>query len=249
MAKPVLKTLVFTVPMLVGILASTGGLATAAGTPYTALGDSIAYGMGATNNYGYVSHFRDHLTSVYGSVALSNRGVPGMTSSDLTTQLAIDYTTRTAVKNAQVLTISIGGNNLLRCASNNYSVIDTTCSANGANTFKNDWPKILDTVRNGLGSNAKLYVLSLYNPYRGDEPNFAMADPYIKQINSVIQNSTTMAKYNYKVADAYTDFSGRFADGSWKVSAWTHFSESTRDPHPTNAGHQELSRLHEAIFN
>jgi lysophospholipase L1-like esterase len=237
--------------LLVAVATSAFAAAPAAattGTNYTALGDSIAFGVGATGYYGYVNDFRDYLNTVYGTVNLTNKGVPGATSTDLLTLLTSDSLTRTAVKNAQVLTISIGGNNLLRCASNNYNTIDTTCSATGVTNFKNDWTKILDTIRTSIGSTAKLYVMTLYNPYTGTDPNFATSDSYIKQINAVIQTSSNISTYNYRVADVYTDFSGKLADGTWKTASWTHFTETTRDPHPTDAGHKEMARLHQLIF-
>jgi lysophospholipase L1-like esterase len=54
---------------------------------YTALGNSIAFGIGATNNYGYVNDFRDFLAKQNSCVNLVNRAIPGFTSSDLLHQL------------------------------------------------------------------------------------------------------------------------------------------------------------------
>ena len=45
---------------------------------YTALGDSIARGMGATAFYGYVDHFRDSLLTRHRAVVLVNAAIPGM---------------------------------------------------------------------------------------------------------------------------------------------------------------------------
>lgn len=216
-------------------------------TKYTALGDSIAVGVGATNNYGYVYYFRDFL-SRSGSVELRNKALSGIRSTDLLTQLTIDGSARLAVRTAQVVTISIGGNNLLRCASNNYTTLDTACAASGVAAFKSDWPKILSQIRGSIGSKAKLYVMTLYNPYKGNDPNYATADAYIGQINAEIQNSTYRSAYSYKDADIYADFQGQFGGGNWKICAWTHFCEATRDPHPTDGGHDEISRVHEVIY-
>lgn len=232
---------------LVLVIALVPSAAFAAGTNYAALGDSIAYGYGATNYYGYVYLFRDYLAKST-TVSLQNKAIPGIKSGGLLNQLQVDLLTRSAVKNAQVITISIGGNNLLGCASSNYSVIDTTCAASGVSAFQSDWPKILYQIRTSIGSKAAIYVMTLYNPYMGNEANYAVADPYVKQINGAIQSSTNITTYNYKVADVYTDFLGQNPDGSWKVCSWTHFCEATRDPHPTNAGHQEINLKHQAIY-
>ena len=154
---------------------------------YTALGDSIARGMGATAFYGYVDHFRDYLLTRHRAVVLVNAAIPGMASGDLLLQLRTGPVTRAAVKQAQVLTISIGGNNLLPCASDNYETVDTACAAAGVAAFQRDWPQLLAEIREGIGSRAALYAMTLYNPYPGDHPNYAVADHSIEQLNGTIR--------------------------------------------------------------
>src|SRR5687768_7435892 len=103
--------------MVVAVVCPVGPAA-AGVTHYVALGDSLAFGVGATGFYGYVYRFRDYLATRWRVVALQNRAIPGIRSEHLLFQLRYDTTTRAAVKHADVLTISIGGNNLIRCASN-----------------------------------------------------------------------------------------------------------------------------------
>ncbi len=214
----------------------------------TAVGDSIAAGYGATNRYGYVNYFREYLLKLAPRVDLSNDAVPGLNSSGLLFELRYSGTVRDDTRRADVVTMSIGGNNLLPCATNNYSTLSTLCASVGVAAFRYDWPRILSTIRSDLGARASLLVLTLYNPYRGDEANYATADTYIQQINAAIQNASYLSTYNYKVADAHADFEGRLAGGNWKVCTWTHFCEPNRDPHPTDSGHRELARLHQAIY-
>jgi lysophospholipase L1-like esterase len=220
-------------------------------TRYVALGDSIAYGPVAVERSGYVYEFADLLRgSVDDPIALNNRAVPLIKSGDLLSALKDDVPPglRGAVRNAQILTISIGGNNLLGCADNNYNNIDTACTARGVSDFAEDWPQILAEIRTGIGSTARLYVMTLYNPYKEDDPNFAVADAALQQINAVIQNPAYQATYNYKVADVYTDFRGRLPDGTEKTCAWTRFCESERDPHPNQVGHGQIATLHAALY-
>ena len=91
---------------------------------YTALGNSIAFGVGASFNvndtenhgYGYVYYFRDFLSTIFPCTNLINRAQSGFTSSDLLQQLQNnDPVTREAVKKANLITINIGGNDLLEC--------------------------------------------------------------------------------------------------------------------------------------
>ncbi|WP_027415678.1 GDSL-type esterase/lipase family protein [Aneurinibacillus terranovensis] len=215
---------------------------------YTALGDSIARGIGATKQYGYVYFFRDFLQKKHGDIHLSNRAISGIKSSVLLAQLKFDPITRYAVKNAEVITISIGGNNLLVGARANYYSISDSRANTGVVNFKKDWLKILHEIRQGIKSNAKIYTMTIYNPFKGDDENYKVANNYIHQINAEIRDQTLIANYNYKIADVYNDFKGRVKHGTWKVCVKTHFSEKIRDPHPTDIGHKDISRSHEKIY-
>lgn len=89
-------------------------LASAESWNYTALGDSLAYGYGATDNYGYVERYRDYLQADNGvTVELTNLSVSGWTSSNLLSALKKNSTFRTAVANSDVITFDIGGNDYL----------------------------------------------------------------------------------------------------------------------------------------
>ncbi|APM40037.1 SGNH/GDSL hydrolase family protein [Clostridium kluyveri] len=99
---------------------------------YLALGDSISYGMSADPGKGYVDLFHKHLETLgrYGEVNLQNLSVSGDKSSDLLTKLQTDEY-KEAVKDAKIITISIGGNNLLS------PVIEAVCQAFGVNRNNN----------------------------------------------------------------------------------------------------------------
>jgi len=220
-----------------------------AANKYSALGDSIAFGVGASFLYGYtLMYANDFLYYKYGGIDFKQWSVPGHKSGDMLNQIRTYPTMRTDIKGSTDLTVSIGGNNLLGCASSNYSVIDTACAERGVQNFAADWPQILSEIRSSIGAAGKLTVMTLYNPYRGDEALYATVDPYVKRINAVISNTTTKTAYNYRVADVYSSFLGKFADGSWKVSKYTLFSKATRDPHPSTDGHREIARLHQLLY-
>jgi lysophospholipase L1-like esterase len=218
---------------------------------YVALGDSVAFGRGGTNDTGYVHYFRDYLqTAQPREVVLDKQALLIVRSGDLLFQLRenLPVGAREAVRGAHLLTIHIGGNNLLQCANADYTALDQGCAAQGVTDFQNDWPRILQEIRQSIGSQAPLIVATVYNPFQGDDPQYATADTYIRQINTIIQNPATEATYNYKVADVYTHFMGRLPNGMWKVCAWTHFCEANRDVHPTDAGHHEIATLHQPLY-
>ena len=228
-------------------LAPAPALAARAAFRYTALGDSIARGVGATALYGYVDHFRDHLMARHRAVLLVNAAIPGMSSGDLLLQLRTDPLARAAVRHADVLTVSIGGNNLLPCAADNYETVDPACAAAGVAAFQRDWPQVLAEIRSGIGSRAVLYAMTLYNPYPGDHSNYAVAESYIEQLNATIRDAGYTAGYRYAYAEVHGAFQGQ-ADGTWKVCVWTHFCKAARDPHPSDGGHREIAGLHAALY-
>jgi lysophospholipase L1-like esterase len=219
-------------------------------TKYVALGDSIAFGIGATSQDGYVSLLRDRLEQTEGKVRLDNKAVPLIDTNDLLLQLRDDLPNgvRSGVQNAQILTVSIGGNNLLDCANGDYTSLDLPCMASGVSSFQSEWPQILAEIRTQIGSRARLYVMTIYNPYTAADPNFGVADPYIRQINAVIQDAQLQATYGYEAVDVYTDFLGTLPDGTEKTCAWTHFCDPERNVHPNDAGHAEIARLHQEAY-
>ena len=83
---------------------------------YTALGDSIAYGSKVAEGSGYVDLLSNRLRmeSDAGRFDAVNLSKPGKNSSALLTDLRTNPATIQAVSNADVITISIGGNNLLK---------------------------------------------------------------------------------------------------------------------------------------
>ncbi|RBW67895.1 GDSL-type esterase/lipase family protein [Bacillus taeanensis] len=211
---------------------------------YVALGDSIAWGLGAAQNRGYVDLFYKFLVKMIDKkFILHNLAVPRFSTSSLYSQLRIDPNTKHKVKEAKLITISIGGNNLLSAAGDNFSIIDERCAALGVLSFQHDWPKILYEIRKRLKSKASIYVMTLYNPYRGSDPNFTKADSFIQEINRIILNSAYIKKYKYEVVDVYSYFKGKMNE-NWKVCKWTHFCEKERDPHPTDDGHSQIYMLH-----
>ncbi|MFD6441399.1 GDSL-type esterase/lipase family protein [Peribacillus sp. NPDC060186] len=218
---------------------------------YTALGNSIAFGVGATINYGYVNYFRDFLATIFPCVKLNNRANPGFTSVDLLHQLQTDAVTRKAVKKANLITISIGGGDLLDCFFQPPPIIPA-CLLNAIATFAQNWPLIMKEIRKRIRSHAEIFVMTVYNPFRGDDPNFNTAEFFIQQINNVIK--VNRSNFHYKVVDVHADFQGQFTNTTkWKVCTWTHFCEvpvppNLPNPHPTDSGHLEIARLHELKY-
>jgi lysophospholipase L1-like esterase len=212
---------------------------------YVALGDSIAEGAAASGDYGYVYRFRDALTAVRGEVDLLNVAHGGFTTPELLTQLSSDEHLALALRSADVITLSIGGNHMLACARDNFATIDEECVASGVKLFQRDWPDVVSQIRGGrIGARGALLVPTLFNPYPGDDPNFLAVERPIQLINDSIGNTVSRSAYDYVVVDVHGHFSGRSVGGAWNACLWSSFCQAVRDPHPNDAGHEEIARLH-----
>lgn len=233
---------------------TAAGSVSAATWNYTALGDSLAYGYGATGNYGYAERYRDHLQNDNGvDVQLTNLGVNGWTSSDLLAALKKNSTYRNTVANSDVITLDIGGNDFL---GNVDDYIAGTCGGKKNNKclkktykrFKANFKKIIKLTKK-LSKKKKPIIRSmdLYLPnttfYLNDDfvttdkyPNdFAVINPVLKKLNRLIRQTCRKNKVLY--ADVHFLYNG---------------SSGTEDPllkgyisddlfHPNDLGYQVIA--------
>ncbi|MBQ9506106.1 MAG: hypothetical protein IJR51_03025 [Clostridia bacterium] len=134
---------------------------------YVVLGDSIAYGSGLSNP----------TEAVYGRIvadtnryAYENYAVPGHTTANLLRRLEND-TVSAAVGRADIISISIGGNNFL-LGDLNGILYDGIVKEDFARldeitaTFYEDLGTIVSTVR-ALNPKAAILLQTLYNPQTG----------------------------------------------------------------------------------
>jgi hypothetical protein len=113
--------------------------------------------------------------------------------------------------------------------------------------FEQDWPEILILLRGvhtGIDEVPRLLVMSLFNPYTGDDPNHAAVERRVQHINGIISDDAQRVMHDYDIVDVHDHFAGRLVDGRWKTCVWLGFCETTRDPHPNDAGHDEIAALH-----
>ncbi len=238
-------------------LTSCGG----GGRPYAALGDSIV--TGATgwppDPFGWGSSYADrfqgnHLGPLYGTY-LVNLAENGDTSWDLLQLLRTDATLRYWVSRACVITICIGGNNLLRCAGwpfySDFGSSELSCASYGANRFASDWPQILAEL-DKLNPNAARFVMTVYNPFRdqnvwwawNDRDNHRRLEPYLHSMRNTILY--WQAAGGYDIGDAHVDWHGT-SGGTYRVCNYTNMCNIARDPHPTGSGDAQIAARHASV--
>jgi lysophospholipase L1-like esterase len=211
---------------------------------YLALGDSIATGKssrGTTTSY--VTTFFNHLKTIYPDATMRNLAVDGDDASELLSRLT-SSTYIAEITKADVITISIGGNNIMDAGENFFSSLNNVIAEENTDAFEIDYPKIISGIR-AMNTRARIIVQTLYNPfntiaisgYEGDPALQAETEEYVSRINAAI-NSVSDNKYT--VVDIHKLFLESYAANGlmgnityFYPTAWLKF---TRDPHPNQTG-------------
>ena len=158
--------------------ASPSASASGAGGLYVALGDSLAAGYqpgGAElRDTAYPALTATRLGAGGDALTLENLGCSGETTTSLVKGGKCDFAAGSQLEQAEKLlkasddvslvTIDIGGNDLLRCVRGGAQV-DTACVTAGVGTVKKNLPTILKRLRAAAGENVPVLVLGYYNPW------------------------------------------------------------------------------------
>lgn len=214
---------------------------------YVALGDSIAYGYGLEDReeQSYVSLIRKYLEKKYDYVVETNFGSNGMRSEDLLeilTNPEHEYYRkyRASLKYADVVTLSIGSNDLLHLVKldlnmeelieNGKQMFDEACQG-----FEENFPKIIEEIRR-LNPDVKIYADNIYNPAKGLTAFgdvYDVAERYISRMNECFYDSE-----DYQLVDIKAGFDkskNSMINVSWKGREI--------DPHPSVEGHRKIAEM------
>lgn len=210
---------------------------------YTALGDDISKSFTAFLSYGFVYRIKKYLKTNNPNFIYNNFAKTSFTGSDLLNQLKNSLEIRQCIKNSAIITLSIGGNNLLKGVFENFSEIDGRVAKRGVEQFKEDWPEILYFIRNQIASKASIYIMTLYNPYSYDDPNYTIAEYYINSLNLVIKNEFWIRIFNYKVVDVHDNFEGNL------LRKFAFFNGYVREPLPNYKTYKHIGEAFISTMN
>lgn len=202
---------------------------------YIAIGDSLTFGVGASDpaTGGYVAITYDalHNSERYRDRGLDliNLGVPGATSADLLLpggqlERAVNEIierqedTSSADDNVEIITIGIGGNDVLALATPDSPCVADPLASECQVLFEEMLAELeenLTQVLRGLretAPKAKIVVLDLYSPLsgRGDAAEL-IADLAIREINDLTQSVVSQTEFGADLASVFPLFSGRAA--------------------------------------
>ena len=200
---------------------------------YVSLGDSLAVGVGASDpqQRGYTPLYRDALAEETGrEVRLVGLGISGETSASFigsypdeeSSQLARAEETLEKNPNA-IVTLSVGGNDLLRAADGTDADREAAITRYGQNL-----DLILKKLEGASDPPPRISVLALYNPAPG-----SFTDAWIGRLNAQIR---TVARENgVAVAAGDEAFRGHERE-------YVHHDGHQWEIHPTDKGYAALAR-------
>jgi lysophospholipase L1-like esterase len=249
------RILVVAVAVCVVSLLACGGTERAA---YLALGDSYAYGEGASDRVelGYVPLFHEFLEEdMERELALRNLAVGGETTASMIAegQLAkalaeLKFRNQDDYPDNDVLiiTIDIGGNDLNHLAKEGEPcapptpITDPACTTaitNALDEVSMNLPLILRALRVAAGPDVRIIVLNYFNPFSGSgKPLDEAADVGLPLLNDCIREAAETPGIDAEVVDTFEDFKGRAPE-------LTHVMDPEEDFHPNDEGYRLMADL------
>ncbi|MDQ0200140.1 GDSL-type esterase/lipase family protein [Neobacillus ginsengisoli] len=146
------------------------------------LGDSVIRGVGARQNEDLVFQFSNKLEiKIHKKVVFQNEGINGITSSELKS-LVQQGRFDEEIKKADIVTINVGGNDILRVAKgwNFHNVFQTFDQLQS--TFSNNL-KVISARINDLNPKATIVFLALYNPLSPSNQMYSLSNKLLPNWN------------------------------------------------------------------
>ncbi len=151
---------------------------------YLVLGDSVARGIGSEKpgSHGYSSLVAKGLAEDDIPLQLINRGVIGQTSKQLTGYIRTPNI-RQKIREADLISLTIGGNDLLKVALQNDDPFRILTDFDRIQSgYKKNLDSILMEIRT-LNREAPILITSLYNPVLPQESFFKVSNRLLKSWN------------------------------------------------------------------
>jgi lysophospholipase L1-like esterase len=192
----VLFAIVLTLVMTWTLWPASVATATVYQVNYTALGDSIAFGLYAFPGLGYVPLYAKALHNFsHLNVNLFPLGVPGWTSTDLANALKTNLVFQLSVYGSDAITFNIGGNDLnharsLFKAGTCGGSDNQKCLVDAVSTFQSNWATIISVITLlRKGRPTILRTMDIYNPFVSEDSaagDYVVLNTYLTQVNDII---------------------------------------------------------------
>ncbi|GAX46811.1 SGNH/GDSL hydrolase family protein [Pseudolactococcus reticulitermitis] len=215
---------------------------------YVAIGDSLTEGVGdQTNQGGFVPLLAksiDEISDV--NVVSQNFGVAGDTSTQIYKRMTDQKKIQSAIKNADVITITVGGNDVMKVIRTQLTNLTESSFDKPAQTYQKQLTEIFDFIRK-YNSDAQVYILGIYNPFYLNFPDITEMQDIIDHWNQATQATIAQQKKMYFVP--INDLLYQGVDGSQGVTTSDGTVQTITNNalfeedhfHPNNIGYQIMS--------
>lgn len=211
----------------------------------TAVGDSLTHGVGDTTHQGgYVTLIaQDMQVATNRKVTTRNYGVTGDTAKQIQRRVRTQKQLRHDLKHADVITMTVGGNDLMHVLQKNFLSIKTKDVTKGIAQFQTHLRSLLADVRR-LNPDAPVYVYGIYNPFYVYFPNITKMQTSVTRWNKQTQKTlATMNDVHYVDIDSVLSKGNgqNKASSAKKQKAVNNLIYGKDHFHPNNAGYEQMT--------
>lgn len=167
---------------------------------YVAIGDSLTEGVGDTTNQGgFVPLLAQSLVNSYGyQVNYDNYGLAGNTSQQILKRMTEESEIGQALKTADLLTLTVGGNDLRHIILKNIANLSISTFDQPLKAYSQRLKDILQTARQH-NPDLPIYVLGIYNPLYLSFPEMTDMQTIVDNWNQVTEETVTSMENVYFV--------------------------------------------------
>ncbi|HFI0214115.1 TPA: SGNH/GDSL hydrolase family protein [Streptococcus suis] len=213
---------------------------------YLALGDSLTEGVGDTTDQGgFVPLLAQSLTNEYGyEVAYQNFGISGNTSNQILKRMKEDKDLKLALKQADLLTVTVGGNDLRKVIVKNLTNLKVSTFDKPAKEYGRRLESIIKTARQ-QNADLPIYILGIYNPLYLSFPELTEMQTVVDKWNQITQHITEKYKdvYFVDINDLlYKGLEGELGISQSNPSTTNNLLYEEDHFHPNNTGYEIMKK-------
>ena len=212
---------------------------------YVAIGDSLTKGVGdSTNQGGFVPLLAQSLTNETGlEFKAINYGVSGNTSGQILSRMQEKKEIGKDLKQAQLLTITVGGNDLRKAILEDTSNLDLDRFEKASKTYEKNLKQIIELARKD-NPDLPVYVVGIYNPLYLNFPDLTELQTLVDQWNQRTEEilSAYQGVYFVPINDLlYKGIDGKSGVTESELGKETVTNDALYDEdsfHPNNTGYE-----------
>ena len=212
---------------------------------YVAIGDSLTKGVGdSTNQGGFVPLLAQSLTNETNlEFKAINYGVSGNTSSQILSRMQEKKEIGKDLKKAQLVTITVGGNDLRKAILEDTSNLDLDRFEKASKTYEKNLKQIIELARKD-NPDLPIYVVGIYNPLYLNFPDLTELQTLVDQWNQRTEEtlSAYQGVYFVPINDLlYKGIDGKSGVTESELGKETVTNDALYDEdsfHPNNTGYE-----------